>query len=624
MSSEDPESSRTGDASQQKWLLVLVLAPLIYLLGYTSTGIAIRDLLTNLLFGPLNSLIELELLSVGLLLLVAILRPQVLLLPTSKAFLWLGRMRPGWSIALSGCIAGGGAALVALCAHWPEPLFSDEHCYLLLSDTFSEGRLTNPTHPLWQHFETQNVIHQPTYTAKFPPAQGMVLALGQLIGGHPLVGVWLSVGLAAAAVCWMLHGWLPRRWATLGGLLAAIRLSFWGWPPYFGAALETVNAGYWAHSYFGGAVAAGGGALLFGAFRRLIRAPRAGLSLVLGLGLCILAVSRPYEGALVSLPVAVGLLWWMVGKNGPSWRTSFGQVVLPLGLLLAAFGAGLVYYNQTVTGNPLQLPYQLHQKQYKKAPHFLWEPLRPIPPLRHRVLELQLMHYEVERYQEQRALSGFFKHLLQKLHSSWRFYLGPALTLPFLFIPWLRKNRWTLFAYSVCGILCLGLLVETYYFPHYSAPILPIVYFLLISALKQLGFQSGKDQKVRQALAMAVPLACLISVVPFVYFKAKESSSFDRLWGYQQARIISELSRDSQQHLVIVRYHPNHPPLQEWINNKADIEAAKIVWAHDMGEEKYKRLLEHFKDRRVWLLEPDASPPRLTAIPTGNEVSKEH
>src|SRR6266513_468917 len=122
------------------------------------------------------------------------------------------------------------SSLAAAALHGvPLPEYHDDYGYLLAADTFGHGRLANPPHPLSDHFETMHVLQRPTYAAKFPPGQGMVLAVGSLLFGQPLAAAWLLCALTCGAIWWALRAWLTPELALLGGLLVAIHPTMLSW-----------------------------------------------------------------------------------------------------------------------------------------------------------------------------------------------------------------------------------------------------------------------------------------------------------------------------------------------------------------------------------------------------------
>src|ERR1039457_1302851 len=127
----------------------------------------------------------------------------------------LGRMarRPALAFA-----AGGGAAIVLRLAlipvlPIPKPVVSDQFSHLLLADTLLHGRVANPTHPMWPHFESLQIIQQPHYVSNYFPGHAAVLAAARFLTGNPWFGVLLLSGVCCAVISWMLAGEMPTRWA---------------------------------------------------------------------------------------------------------------------------------------------------------------------------------------------------------------------------------------------------------------------------------------------------------------------------------------------------------------------------------------------------------------------------
>jgi hypothetical protein len=478
----------------------------------------------------------------------------------------------------------------------PAPRWNDEFSYLLAADTFAHGRVTNPPHPMWVHFESFHIIQQPTYMSMYPPAQGLVLAAGERLG-HPWIGQLIITALTCSAITWMLQGWMPPAWALLGGMLAVLRLGI---------------LTYWMNGYWSGSVVALGGALLLGALPRLKKNPRVADAVVMAFGLAILANSRPYEGLVFSLPIASALAIWIFGKSRPAFSVSFGRVVLPIILVLAVTGAGMGYYYWRVTGSPFRMTYQVNRETYATAPYFLWESPRPEPVYRHVVMR-DFYRWELARFDEYRTLGGAAYRTWDKLVGSWKFYCGPLFTIPLLAFPWLWRDRKMRFPIFAGAFFLLGLAVETWTMPHYVAPATGLIYLLLLQAMRHLRLWRWRGQQIGIALVRAIPvIAC--AMVLLRIGAAAAHTQIEPAWprgNLDRVAITRQLEATPGCHLVIVSYGPHHDVDWEWVYNAADIDAAKVVWARDMGAGDNQELLSYFHDHQVWHLNGDESPPRL-------------
>lgn len=492
------------------------------------------------------------------------------------------------------------------------PEVHDEFGYLLLGDTFAHGRLTNPPHPQWQSFETLHVLQQPTYQAKYPPAQGWFLALGQALAGLPILGVWISAALLCGALCWMLQGWVPARWALLGTLLIGVPLILGG-RPYPGGQL-----GYWSQSYWGGAVAALGGALVYGGLRRIVHRPRTLPSLLCAVGFVLLANSRPYEGLVISLP-AIALLAGRLLFSRRREQSGFGwrRAVLSMMLVLGLGGAFTAYYDWRVTGHATVMPHALYTSQYGVHPIFLWQKPSAVPVYRNTAMRDYHVGWELkEGYRPGRSILTLGVESFWRWVRAMRFQLGPIVALAtLLMLPWVVRSWWGRFALAVCVTELAGSSLSAFYYEHYVAPMSAMSALLGVQALRRWGALRLRRWPTGRALVLLLLAGTLAFVARQWVKELRGAPRAAYAWAVERAAITRRLSADGERHLIIVRYGPQHTVHADRIANGADIDGSAVVWAREMDPEQNARLLDYFRDRRAWLMYVDADNEPSTLSP---------
>lgn len=489
------------------------------------------------------------------------------------------------------------AAVVAV--RPPTPRVHDEFAYLLAADTFASGRLTNRPHTYWPHFETMHVIHQPSYQAKYPPGQGAMLALGQVAVGSPVAGLCLGSGLLAAAAVWMLAAWFPRRWAVFGGLMVAL---------HAGVQLQ------WGACYWGGSLAMAAAALMLGGAGRMANpgGPRFGPSLAYACGAVLLALTRPFEGAIM---VAGSGLVVLVSRRNTSlaeWRRFALRAMLPTVIVGAGGLAVLMTYNHAVTGDPLRMPYVVYEKTYGVTPIFVWQ--HPNYELRYRHPVLTRFNYTgaMWSYQQQRTLEGLVTMKTWFTGCALGFFLPAPAALAALAYGWFGARRRLMPWVAVAAVTWAASCHVVWMFPHYLAPAAPVLLLTVVAVLR-LGrtFERRLAPQRRWITPSVLAVqAVLLAAVASDYFTASQTT-----WAHARQAIGEKLQQTPGDDLVFVHYADDHNVHDEWVFNAADIDNAPVVWAREMNQLVDDRLRRHFAGRRAWTVYADENPIRIEPRP---------
>ncbi len=496
-------------------------------------------------------------------------------------------MRLGLVVFLSSLILSASGVLI----HGiPLPAVHDEFSYLFAGQTFAGLRLAYPPPPGAEAFFSPHILVEPAFAAKYPPGQGLILAVGTLLG-LPIAGVWLSGALAASALLWASRALFPLPLALLPPGLFMITVLF---------------TGPWIGTYMGGLVAFSGGALVIGHFLRWDRGiPEPGAWITLGVGLGVLALSRPFEGLVLVtiLGILSPPLLSRARVSGVLLLRRGALVVVPLG---AAFSFQLAL-NAAVTGSALRTPHAEFHRQYMEVPLFRWQP--PVPPEKP---DPRLHALEANVPQG----GSWADHLGDTVRSAWwaaRDVGGP----PF---PWLVLAGGMVAALSRAGLPILVVFFPILQsgathtnFSHYFAPVAPAWFLLpaflllpILSHLPRRGEDQGggirrwiwmlrnvnpEDSSARGPRVVAGALAVVV-----LWTLPAWTSSHDRV-RHPLSQFLDALESRAPV-LAFVRYHEAVSAHIHIVYNDPTL-ANPVILANDLGLENNCQVLRHFPDRTV-------------------------
>jgi len=357
---------------------------------------------------------------------------------------------------------------------------------------------------------------------------------------------------------------------------------------------------YWVYSYWGGCVAATGGAAVLLATEFYRRGHTAVAGAAFAAGALALFLTRPYEGAVFTLAAVAADAWLLYKERGKEAWLGISRFLTASVPIMAAGVAWSGYYNFVVTGNALELPRVLYDGQFAALPNFWFLEPRDlhIPDARLNALQ-GFGSKEFELYASEHA-GGFFKALAPTLASLLQLF---GLTLPLL-IPtlfaWRTRRVWALAAVLV--VCFLGFTLSTIHFAHYAAPCVAaagVVYAWGIEAAWQKRIANLPAGAMVAVAAVAASLCLSLRVVGHVEPEIPGVKKFPDA----RANQLRALADTGDEQVVVVRYpSADFQTDWEWVHNRADIDSQQIVSAHDLGDRENAALRRYYPNRKFWLL----------------------
>jgi 4-amino-4-deoxy-L-arabinose transferase-like glycosyltransferase len=470
----------------------------------------------------------------------------------------------------------GVALVLTMGAYQMHPHVPDEVAYLLPARYFAEGRISLPLPAVPAAFNVDLMTYQATrWFSPVNPGWPAILAVGALAGLPWLVNPLLA-GLNVLLAYRFLREIYPRRTARIAVLLFAAS----PWNLFMAMNLMPHTATLTCA--LGAAVAVA----------RLRRDPRLRWAVLGGLGVGMVGLIRPLEGAAVG--ILLGL--WALGARGRRFRLAPAAALTIASL---ATGALVLPYNRHLTGSATTFPIMAYTDAlYGPGRNELgfgpnrgmgWPGLDPLPG--HGPADVAI-NANFNLFQINTELLGWATGSLLVL-------------LVWLASRRLRRPDWMMLA--IIGVVA-GL-HSFYYFsggPDFGAR----YWFLVIVpclALTARGIEHLEDQAEPVAPGGAprilAGIAALMAVATLVFIPWR---AIDKYYHYRGMR--PDLRRLAAAHplrdgIVLVRgqRHPDYASAM--VYNPVDFSASRPLYAWDRGPEVRRQLAQAFPGRSFWIVD---------------------
>jgi hypothetical protein len=223
------------------------------------------------------------------------------------------------------------------------------------------------------------------------------------------------------------------------------------------------------------------------------------------------------------------------------------------------------------------------------------------------------------------SINAFLQRLQYRVRYYRFFFLPPLYIALIAFCFTLRRSPFWWIA-ATLALFALGTNLFPYLLLHYLAGIAGLFVLASVLGLQQLSFIRVRGNAVGIQIAQVLVVLCLAEFLcwytlhlferpelyPILRYETWDSINHE---GQPRKRLAvqDQLNEIPGKLLVFVRYSARHIYQEEWVWNDADIDAARVVYARDLGPEENQKLIQYYPKRRLFVLEPDVVEPTLTA-----------
>jgi hypothetical protein len=233
----------------------------------------------------------------------------------------------------------------------------------------------------------------------------------------------------------------------------------------------------------------------------------------------------------------------------------------------------------------------------------LWE--EPLPALHYHNQQFEDFYNNWERENYSPSAADALRVTWEKVFrgSVNYFWMGLLLLIPG--VPYALRDRKMRLTLIVLATVLIGVFIVVWSAAHYAAPITCVLFLLIVQAVRHLRTMRWRSRPIGIALSRALMLCLVIDTSVFVARGICDPLFWTCEGDPSRAAIAKTLEHTPGKHLILVRYTDDHNIHDDWVYNGAEIDGAKVLWARELDKEQNAKLLDYFKDRKIWLVTPD-------------------